>query len=69
MKLSQVSNNQDMTSLAFRGPRSRTVVDQAAAVVILQNALDAERASGQPPGLSLADEEVAPHAPVKEFEA
>ena len=36
----------------------------------LQNALDAERASGRPPGhLSQADEDVAPHAPVKEFEA
>ncbi len=30
--------------------RHRAVVDQAAAVLILQSALDAERSSGQPPG-------------------
>jgi putative Holliday junction resolvase len=34
------------------------VVDQAAAVVILQNALDTERGTGEPPG-----ELVPPHAP------
>ena len=32
------------------GARRRAVVDQAAAVVILQHALDTERASGRPPG-------------------
>jgi putative holliday junction resolvase len=32
------------------GKRRRAVVDQAAAVVILQNALDTERATGVPPG-------------------
>ncbi|MGL4745321.1 MAG: RuvX/YqgF family protein, partial [Dermatophilaceae bacterium] len=32
------------------GRRQRSVVDQAAAVLILQTALDAERASGSPPG-------------------
>ena len=32
------------------GKRRRAVVDQAAAVVILQNALDTERATGAPPG-------------------
>ena len=30
--------------------KGRGTVDQAAAVVILQGALDAERASGRPPG-------------------
>jgi putative Holliday junction resolvase len=30
--------------------RGRSVVDQAAAVIILQSALDAERSSGRPPG-------------------
>jgi putative Holliday junction resolvase len=36
---------------AGRGSRARrAVVDQAAAVIILQTALDAERASGRPPG-------------------
>ena len=39
-------------------------------LVAQMQALDAERASGQPPGhLSQADDDVAPHAPVKEFEA
>ena len=32
------------------GKKRRAVVDQAAAVVILQNALDTERATGVPPG-------------------
>jgi putative Holliday junction resolvase len=32
------------------GRKQRAVVDQAAAVVILQTALDAERATGEPPG-------------------
>jgi putative Holliday junction resolvase len=32
------------------GKKRRAVVDQAAAVVILQNALDTERATGAPPG-------------------
>ncbi len=30
--------------------KGRSVIDQAAAVIILQSALDAERASGRPPG-------------------
>ena len=33
-----------------KGARRRAVVDQAAAVVILQNALDTERATGAAPG-------------------
>jgi putative Holliday junction resolvase len=33
-----------------KGRRHRPVVDQAAAVVILQSALDAERVSGRRPG-------------------
>lgn len=33
-----------------KGARRRAVVDQVAAVVILQQALDAERATGRPPG-------------------
>lgn len=33
-----------------KGKRRRSVVDQAAAVVILQNALDTERTTGSPPG-------------------
>lgn len=33
-----------------RSPGTRRVIDQAAATVILQNALDTERTSGAPPG-------------------
>jgi putative holliday junction resolvase len=33
-----------------RGRRVKAVIDQEAAVVILQDALDAERGSGTPPG-------------------
>lgn len=33
--------------------KGRSVIDQAAAVVILQLALDAERATGRPPGLTV----------------
>jgi len=33
-----------------KGRKRRQVVDQAAAVVILQNALDTERATGEAPG-------------------
>jgi putative Holliday junction resolvase len=40
-----------------KGQKRRAVVDQAAAVVILQNALDSERASGRPPGELLGTDE------------
>jgi len=33
-----------------KGAERRAVVDQAAAVLILQHALDTERATGRPPG-------------------
>jgi putative Holliday junction resolvase len=36
-----------------KGPKRRAVVDQAAAVVILQHALDLERETGNPPGRPL----------------
>ena len=69
-RLTTVTATRGLRESGVRGRRSRSVVDQAAAVVILQNALDAERASGRPPGhLSEADDNVAPHAPVKEYEA
>ena len=70
-RLTTVTATRGLRESGVRGRKSRAVVDQAAAVVILQNALDAERVSGRPPGhlLSQADDDVAPHAPVKEFEA
>ena len=39
-----------------KGAGRRAVVDQAAAVVILQHALDTERATGRPPGESVRGE-------------
>ena len=43
-----------------KGRKRRAVVDQAAAVVMLQNALDTERGTGRPPG------ELVPPAPETE---
>jgi putative Holliday junction resolvase len=40
----------DMRASGVSERRGRSTIDQAAAVIILQGALDAERASGQPPG-------------------
>jgi putative holliday junction resolvase len=49
-RLSTVSAQQHLREAGVKGRRHRPVVDQAAAVVILQSALDSERASGRPPG-------------------
>jgi len=46
-----------------KGSRRRAVVDQVAAVVILQQALDSERATGQPPGELVATEPGAEGVP------
>jgi putative Holliday junction resolvase len=40
----------DMRASGISERRGRSTVDQAAAVIILQGTLDAERATGQPPG-------------------
>ena len=45
-RMSTVSAHQALHASGLSGRRHRTVVDQAAAVVILQAALDAERATG-----------------------
>ncbi|ACQ80270.1 Holliday junction resolvase YqgF [Beutenbergia cavernae DSM 12333] len=49
-RLSTVAAHRAMHEAGRAGRRHREVVDQAAAVVILQSALDAERATGAPPG-------------------
>jgi putative Holliday junction resolvase len=49
-RLSTVSASRGLRERGVRGRRERSVVDQAAAVVILQSALDAERSQGRPPG-------------------
>jgi putative holliday junction resolvase len=49
-RLSTVSAEAVLRDRGKRGRERRAVVDQAAAVVILQNALDTERATGAAPG-------------------
>ena len=58
-RLSTVSAHQALTASGRRGRRQREVVDQVAAVLVLQTALDAERASGRAPG-SLVEPGPAP---------
>jgi putative Holliday junction resolvase len=49
-RMSTVSAHHALQAAGRSGRRHRQVVDQAAAVVILQQALDAERATGRRPG-------------------
>ena len=49
-RLTTVSAEAMLRDRGRSGARRRAVVDQAAAVVILQHALDTERASGTAPG-------------------
>ncbi|KRV50372.1 Holliday junction resolvase [Wenjunlia vitaminophila] len=49
-RMSTVSATQGLRASGVRSKKGRSVVDQAAAVVILQSALEAERVSGRPPG-------------------
>lgn len=49
-RLTTVTAHQALHSSGRRGRRHRAVVDQVAAVMILQQALDAERATGRPAG-------------------
>ena len=52
-RLSTVAADRVLRQQGRSGRQRRAVVDQAAAVVILQNALDTERATGTPPGESV----------------
>jgi putative Holliday junction resolvase len=49
-RLTTVSAESMLRDRGKHGQKRRAVVDMAAAVLILQNALDTERASGRPPG-------------------
>ncbi len=49
-RLTTVSAEAMLRDRGRKGSDRRSVVDQAAAVLILQHALDTERATGQPPG-------------------
>jgi putative Holliday junction resolvase len=49
-RLSTVSAEATLRERGLKGQKRRAVVDQAAAVVILQNALETERGTGKAPG-------------------
>ncbi|OEV28410.1 Holliday junction resolvase [Streptomyces nanshensis] len=49
-RMSTVTAAQDMRASGVNSKKGRSRIDQAAAVVILQNALETERMSGSPPG-------------------
>ena len=49
-RLSTITAHHRLHEAGVKGRKHRPVVDQVAAVVILQSALDTERSSGRPPG-------------------
>ena len=49
-RLSTVDAHRALRESGVAGRRTRAIVDQMAAVIILQSALDEERSSGRPPG-------------------
>ena len=49
-RLSTVTAQRQLRETGKRTRGSRPVIDQVAAVIILQNALDSERTAGRPPG-------------------
>ncbi|MBD8659507.1 Holliday junction resolvase RuvX [Frigoribacterium sp. CFBP 8754] len=49
-RLSTVSAQGALRASGRKGRRQRSVIDQVAAVIIVQHALDLERSSGRPPG-------------------
>jgi putative Holliday junction resolvase len=52
-RLSTVSAQRALHAAGRRTKGSRPVIDQVAAVIILQNALDLERSVGHPPGTTV----------------
>jgi putative pre-16S rRNA nuclease len=58
-RLSTVTAQRSLRDAGVKGRKHRPVVDQAAAVVILQSALDAERVSGREPGSLVAPGEAS----------
>ncbi|WP_328316453.1 Holliday junction resolvase RuvX [Streptomyces sp. NBC_00388] len=49
-RMTTVTASQSLRASGVKSRKGRSVIDQAAAVVILQNALESERASGVAPG-------------------
>ncbi|KQS07746.1 Holliday junction resolvase [Curtobacterium sp. Leaf183] len=52
-RMSTVTAQRGLHQAGRNTKKSRAVIDQAAAVIILQHALDHERSSGAPPGATL----------------
>ncbi|MFD3441266.1 Holliday junction resolvase RuvX [Streptomyces sp. NPDC058685] len=52
-RMTTVTASQGLRASGVKSKKGRSVIDQAAAVVILQNALESERASGTAPGESV----------------
>jgi putative Holliday junction resolvase len=61
-RLTTVSAEAMLRDRGKKGAERRAVVDQAAAVLILQHALDSERATGRPPGEPVRVENVTGEA-------
>ncbi|GHA80453.1 Holliday junction resolvase RuvX [Streptomyces termitum] len=49
-RMTTVTATHGLRASGVKAKKGRSVIDQAAAVVILQNALESERVSGRPPG-------------------
>ncbi|MET9438290.1 Holliday junction resolvase RuvX [Streptomyces sp. NPDC006551] len=49
-RMTTVTATQGLRASGMTSKKGRSVIDQAAAVIILQNALESERVSGNPPG-------------------
>ncbi len=56
-RMSTVSAQQALRSAGKSSKKQRPIIDQAAAVIILQHAIDAERASGTAPGRTVHPDE------------
>ncbi|MCS0639721.1 Holliday junction resolvase RuvX [Streptomyces sp. LP05-1] len=52
-RMTTVTASQGLRASGVKSKKGRSVIDQAAAVIILQNALESERVSGNPPGESV----------------
>lgn len=61
-RLSTVSAERSLRQAGRDSRKQRSVIDQAAATIILQTALDAERAGGTPPGALVEPDEGTPHS-------
>lgn len=55
-RLTTLAAQQNLRSSGVKAKNQRGVIDQAAAVVLLQDALDFERSTGRPPGTAVAGE-------------